>query len=312
MLKTINSILYEPCAFLGWYPPLVSPNQIRGTWTEPAYFAIWLAFAVPFLVAYFFKDGLLSLKKTCIAVVFFTTLFSIWFMTYARTSIVLMTVLVGLFLFFAVFFRTREIWEKSALLIVTLFLGFFIVLIWGPQDESALLENTVKSSLDADSRSNPARLQDFYLKLQVFKDNPIFGAGDTFASVVQIRKMKEIPNKLTEESRQRMDYTDTKGLFQSGINGVSLSVSGVLACRGLSGFTAIFAPIFLLGLSLFLRLFKVREKSREIGVTLFVSCAGVFLAAFSQGLWYFYFWVSAGLALAFLLQIQRKLYSEKT
>lgn len=54
MLKAINSSLYEPCSFLGWYPPLVSPNQIRGTWTEPAYFAIWLAFAVPFfLVSYF-------------------------------------------------------------------------------------------------------------------------------------------------------------------------------------------------------------------------------------------------------------------
>lgn len=311
VLKAINSILYDPCSFLGWYPPLVSPNQVRGTWTEPAYFAIWLAFAVPFLVSYFFKDGLLSLKRAVIAVVFFSTLFSIWFMTYARTSVVLMTILVGLYLFFAVLFRTRENLEKSALLLVTLFLGFFIISMWGPQNASVLLDDTIKSSVDAKSRSNPTKLQVFYLKFQVFEDNPFFGAGDTLASVAQICKMKEIPDQLTGESRQRMAYTHAKGIFQSGVNGSSLSVSGVLACRGLSGFTAIFVPIFLLGLSLFVRLFKVREKSREIGITLFVSCSGAFVAVFSQGLWYFYFWASAGLALAFLLQIPKEPCSKK-
>ena len=63
MLKAINSVLYEPGAFLGWYPPLVSPNQIRGTWTEPAYFAIWLAFAVPFLFRTFLKTASRPLKR---------------------------------------------------------------------------------------------------------------------------------------------------------------------------------------------------------------------------------------------------------
>lgn len=63
VLKAINSSLYEPCSFLGWYPPLVSPNQIRGTWTEPAYFAIWLAFAVPFFGFVFLKTVSRPLKR---------------------------------------------------------------------------------------------------------------------------------------------------------------------------------------------------------------------------------------------------------
>lgn len=332
VLKAINSSLYEPCSFLGWYPPLVSPNQIRGTWTEPAFFAIWLSFAVPFLVSFFFEDGVLSRKKAGIVLVFFTTLFSIWFMTYARTSVVLMAALVGLYFLFAILYRTRENWRVVGVLVVTVLSGFLIVSTCGPQErgqrvhnqtetsvparleksisDSVLFENTVKSSVDAKSRSNPSRLQDFQLKLKVFKDYPIAGAGDTLASVAQIRKMLENPNTLTGESRQRMAYTYTKGLFQSGVNGSSLSISGVLACRGLLGFAVVFAPILLLGLSLFICLFKVKETSRGIGITLFVSCAGSFLPAFSQGLWYCYFWCSAGLALGFLLWARHSNYSD--
>lgn len=332
VLKAINSSLYEPCSFLGWYPPLVSPNQIRGTWTEPAFFAIWLSFAVPFLVSFFFEDGVLSRKKAGIVLVFFTTLFSIWFMTYARTSVVLMAALVGLYFLFAILYRTRENWRVVGVLVVTVLSGFLIVSTCGPQErgqrvhnqtetsvparleksisDSVLFENTVKSSVDAKSRSNPSRLQDFQLKLKVFKDYPIAGAGDTLASVAQIRKMLENPNTLTGESRQRMAYTYTKGLFQSGVNGSSLSISGLLACRGLLGFAVVFAPILLLGLSLFICLFKVKETSRGIGITLFVSCAGSFLPAFSQGLWYYYFWCSAGLALGFLLWARHSNYSD--
>ena len=176
--------------------------------------------------------------------------------------------------------------------------------------ESVLFENTVKSSVDAKSRSNPSRLQDFQLKLEVFKDYPIAGAGDTLASVAQIRKMLESPDTLTQGSRKRMAYTYANGLFQSGVNGSSLSISGMLASRGLLGFTVLFVPILLLGLSLFICLFKVKETSRGIGITLFISCAGSFLAVFSQGLWYYYFWCSAGLALGFLLWARHSSYSD--
>lgn len=332
VLKTINSSLYEPSSFLGWYPPLVSPNQVRGTWTEPAYFAIWLAFSVPFLVSYFFRGEALFLKKVIVPFVSFSALFSIWFMTYARTSVVLIAALVGLYFLFAILFRTRENWRVVGILVVTALIGFLITSTCGPQErgqwahnqtetsvparleksisDSVLFENTVKSSVDAKSRSNPSRLQDFQFKFKVFKDYPIAGAGDTLASVAQIRKMLESPDTLTQESRQRMAYTYTKGLFQSGVNGSSLSISGVLACRGLLGFAVVFAPILLLGLSLFICLFKVKETFRGIGITLFVSCAGPFLAAFSQGLWYYYFWCSAGLALGFLLWARYSNYSD--
>lgn len=296
VLKSMNSVLYEPGAFLGWYPPLVSPNQIRGTWTEPAYFAIWLAFAVPFFVSYFFKDGLTTLKKGVMVFALFTALFSIWFMTYSRTAIVLMAVLVGLYLVFAILFRTRENWEKATLLVVTCLLGFFITSTWGPQE----VQNTVKSTVDTKSRSNPARLEDFFSKIEVFKEYPFMGAGDTLSSVAQFRKMEEKRNQLTHESRRRLAETQSKGIFQSPLGGGSLSVSGTLCARGVLGFSLVFVPLLSLGVVLFVRLFKVATFTREIGITLFVSCAGSFLSAFSQSLWFLFFWSTTGLALAFV------------
>lgn len=68
--------------------------------------------------------------------------------------------------------------------------------------------------------------------------------------------------------------------FKVRVNGSSLSISGVLASRGLLEFTVLFVPILLLGLSLFICLFKVKETSRGIGITLFISWAGSFLAVF--------------------------------
>lgn len=357
VLKAINSGLYEPSAFLG-YPPIVSPNQIRGTWTEPAYFAIWLVFAVPFLISHFFKDGSLSFKRLVRNALFFTIIFSIWFMTYARTSVVLMTVLVGLNLFFAVIFCTRENWEKASILCISVLAAFFITSAWGPQDvsrrvsikatdatssvvqkesisqssdnllginrqkkastgdkltvnkeplrasESTLFKNTVKSTVDSKSRSNPARLEDFFSKLEVFKEFPLMGAGDTLSSVAQLHKLLERRSQLTSESQQRIAETQSKGIFQSPLGGCSLSVSGTLCARGLIGFLISFLPILFLGLLLFVQILKVTGFPRECGITIFISSVGSFLSSFSQGLYFFYFWCSAGLALSLLFWLR--------
>lgn len=326
MLKTINSSLYEPSSFLGWYPPLVSPNQVRGTWTEPAYFAIWLAFSVPFLVSYFFRGDALFLKKAVVPFVSFSALFSIWFMTYARTSVVLIAALVGLYFLFAILFRTRENWRVVGILVVTALIGFLITSTCGPQErgqwvrnqtgssalermektisESVLLENTVKSSVDAKSRSNPSSLQDFQLESEVFKDYPIAGAGDTLASVAQIRKMLESPDILTGESRLRLAVTNTKGVFESGVGGTPFTIAGMLANRGLLGFVVVFFPIFVLGIRLFLVILKLRNVYQQIGISLLVSGSCVFLSVFTCGIKFYDFWCVADLALSLILFVK--------
>lgn len=374
VLKTINSSLYEPCSFLGWYPPLVSSNQIRGTWTEPAFFAIWLAFATPFLVSYFFEGRASSLKSTGIGFIFFTVLFSIWFMTYARTSVVLISVLLILYIFFAIVFCSRENWRKAGILMAAAASGILIVSTWGQQEgshqilinsteivaeksaqeppevnvfdkiaqkniqreptesvlnseeksmvselrkikrsisKSTLIKDSINSSIDAKSRSNPTRLEDFNLKIEIFEMHPIVGVGDTFASFAQTRKMQQGSNGLTEENQQRLSHTKSNGLFQSAITGFSLSIAGVLACRGLLGFSIVFVPILFLGLVLFVFLFKVHGVSRQVGTTIFISCFASFLPAFSQGLWYYYFWCSMGLAVAFVFRILKEYRSRK-
>ena len=353
VLKSINACLYEPGHFLGWYPPIVSPNQVRGTWTEPAYFAIWLSFAVPFLISFSFKTGAIGIKRTFANCVVFTVLFSVWLMTYSRTSIVLIAALFTLYFFFAVIFRTRENRSKLLILILSFGIAYSLVSTWGPQErgrvkiapvvvvpvqksippelqesgkvapianananagasvskneekveilsnltESRLFQNTVKSSVDAESRSNPTRVQDFLLKIEVFKDHPFLGASDTLGSVAQARKMIERPDILTAESRQRLGYTKTNGLFMSGVGGNSLSIGGMLSSRGLLGFLVSFGPVVLLGIILFVKIFKFSAVLRKRAICIFVSSVVVFLSSFTQGLWFFYFWCVAGIAL---------------
>ena len=48
--------------------------------------------------------------------------------------------------------------------------------------ESELMTNSLLSSFDTESRSNPTRIQQFLLELEAFKDYPIAGYGLTLSS----------------------------------------------------------------------------------------------------------------------------------
>lgn len=280
-------------------------------------------------------------------------------MTYARTSVVLALVLIGLYGFFTIYFHKRGDWITFGVLVSTLLVSFTVVSLWGPADihkriqapkamvatkslapkvsndvkkqdvrkkdvakkptkpratpnierdlaQSHLFKNAVKSSFDSKSRSNPTRIQDFIMKLEGFKLHPILGSGDTLGLVTQKRLMEKNYSKLTREMRQRLSYTEKKGLFQSGIGGNGLYIPGMLVSRGLLGFLAFFGPIFALGVALFRRVLKTGTSISNVSVCVFISAAGSFLGAFSQGLWYFYFWGAASLALGVVLECSDK------
>lgn len=309
VLRWINSYLYEPCSFLGWYPPLVSPNQVRGTWTEPAYFAIWCAFITPFLISYFEEQNISSISKILGTTLFFAFFWCSWLLTWSRTSAVMIVAILAFYLLFAFISHRCGRWKMLGFLVLTLSLAFVLVSSHPPSErghrattqitESVFVQDVLKSTIDPKSRSNPTRLQGFLLSLRTFMDSPILGFGDTLSSVALIRRVDEIKD-ISAELLQRKEFTQTRGIFQSAIGGGSmLSVGGLLVCRGLLGAIIIFLPIISLGLSLFSFILKERSFLREEGV--FISCSVVLLSAFSQGLWLFYFWCSCGLALGMVL-----------
>lgn len=319
VLGTVNLCLYEPCSFYGWYPPLVSPNQVRGPWTEPAYFSIWLAFAAPFLVSFLFENNFSNVRKVLGVALFFVCFWSVWLLTWARTSVVLIGAILVLYGLFFLFSRKRGELKKFAFLSSTLFFAFALVSVFNPSEIGRNLQNirstsltttivgsnyvhdVVKSTLNVESRSNPTRLKEFLLDLYVFTESPMLGFGDTLSSAALVKKLNEDVKFATEELRLREEDMQKKGLFQSSFGGGSnLSVSGLLVCRGLLGALVVFLPIIALGIRLFNLILKKRLGSAETGV--FISCSAVLLSAFSQGLWFFYFWCSCGLALGIVLK----------
>ena len=359
-LKYINSMLYAPGYFFegSSYPEIVSPNQLRGTWTEPAFFAFWIVFSTPFIISFFLEKRMLA-KKVFLSFVFFIAFWSVWLLTYSRTSVILILFLMSLYFLFTVFFHKWSDLKSFGFLSTTLLVAFFIVSLWGPAEfqkqsqppkgesvvvalqppteanqvkgtaistpkkvfpdspkapsslvsrvekqvtESELMTNSLLSSFDTESRSNPTRIQQFLLELEAFKDYPIAGYGLTLSSYGLKKKMEENRKVLTGEWRERLALTERKGFFKSGIGSSSLSFSGSLASGGILGFVMIFLPLLILGVKL---LYKTLRESKSISdnkVCVFISAACGFLAAISQDLGFFYFWASAGLALGMVLQ----------
>ena len=319
ILRGVNSCLYESSGYPGWYPPMVSPNQIRGSWTEPAFFAMWLSFSIPFLISYFF-DGVCG-KGWIKAGFFFTFLWGIWLMTYARTSIVLIAMVCFLYFFFAVLSNRKEDWKRLGILFSSLALAFCFISTLGPQEvmekakraatdvhlssESKLFQNTIRSVTDAESRSNPVRLQNLQFQLEVFKDHPFVGSGDTLSTTALLRKMKQSKESLAPEVQLQLNFTEANGIFMSILNSHQLSVPGCLARRGLFGFTVMFVPILLLGGVLFWKILKTGSVLRERMICVFIACTGTFLTSLTfSSLSFLFFWGSVGIALGMVLPIR--------
>lgn len=317
LLRKINSLLYETGGRAGWYPPMVSPNQVRGTWTEPSFFSVWLAFITPFLVYHFFQT--LNKRKVFIGFFFFLLYWSVWQMTYSRTSIILMIALFCLYLFIALISRKQYDWIRLAILLSTFALSLMFVSTLGHADissknkysqeesvvasisSSEFVKNTVERSFNPKSRSNPIRLENINRELSIFKLNPVLGVGDTLCSVPQVKWMKQNYSNLTHENRVKFKFMQEHGIFESYAGNCYLLFTEVLMCRGIFGFFMMYAPIVCLGILFFIKIIIDRKDLKDTETAVFISCVGVFLTAITPGLWLLYFWCVAGLALGMIL-----------
>lgn len=342
LLKTINPFFYTPCAEGGWYPPLVSSNQVRGIWTEPGFFSIWLAFSFPFLIHWITKSGGIQLKQLMGRWIVFVVFFLIWFLTYARTSIYMAFAFAFVSFAITLYLRTKESMIHGALLLGALVVAFALVSNFGPQDisrwtknqpvinktqifmskkaqpadnksaekhhavvqkeESKFIEGTVKSAFSVDSRSTPARVQYWICRFRVFSDSPLLGRGDSFEPWYESRKYLEFGSSLSPELRQRLRWIDIKGLFNAGFGGNRLSLTGMLACRGIVGTLMYAVPIFVFFIFLMKSIYlETNRKEKFRALCLFLSCSVVVMSAFVQGLWFFDFWISCGVAVGWIL-----------
>lgn len=324
ILTVINPFFYVPLARTGWYPPVVSWNQIRGVWTEPAYFSIWLAFAVPFLFYWATRSGGVNLKLLLARGLLFFVVFCIWFMTYARTSIYLAGATFLILVSIAFYLRSKVSLIHGTLLIIAFILAFIFVSNFGPQDvsrwrqnsvatvsvqkqHSSFIENTVKSTVSVDSRSTPSRVQYWIARLLVFRDSPLLGRGDSFEVYYETQNYSTFGVALTPELKNRLKWIERNGIFNAGFGGNGIDFTSLLACRGLVGLSFYVVPI-LFFFFFFLRGIH-REKDRndkKLALCLFCSTSVVALTFFVQGLHFLDFWCSCGVGVGWMLSQNTK------
>lgn len=334
ILSSLNPLFYVPYGASGWYPPLVSWSQVRGVWTEPAYFSFWLAFAVPFLLDWLFQKQKPGKRFVIFRFVLLVLLFAIWFMTYARSSIWMMCTMVLIYFIASFFWRNRSTRIQFINIIISSALAFFLVSNCGPADihrwvdpvsssdrvssdlevtSSHLFQGTVVSSLDSKSRSTPSRIQYWTCRFEIFKDSPFLGVGDVFEPYYEAKKYKEYWGAaVTDEIKGRIEWIEKKGLLKSDFGGNTLGILEVLACRGMLGAISIFAPIVFLFICFLYQIYKGRNtKNYHIPLCLGVSSFVCFMSVFPQGLYFFDIWPAIGLLAGYTYLSRREFYVQK-
>lgn len=163
---------------------IVYPKGIRSVTGEASYFAMYSAFAFPFIISYVFTEN--KLRNKILWGILATLFFILMLFTRARTSYAI--IFVEIFMLFAFIISAKVDKSKKKILIVIavelaavifLFNQDFTTNYGGDVNSAQELSVTgLQSSLsDPGNMSNVARMGMMRAAFSVGKDNPIFGVG---------------------------------------------------------------------------------------------------------------------------------------
>lgn len=163
---------------------IVYPKGVRSVTGEASYFAMYSAFAFPFIISYVFTEN--KLKNKILWGVLATFFFILILFTKSRTAYAI--IFVEVFMLFAFIISTKiDNSKKKILIVIAIELAAIIFLFnqefttqYGGDTNSAqeLSVTGLQSSLsDSGNMSNVARLGMMRAAFNVGKDNPIFGVG---------------------------------------------------------------------------------------------------------------------------------------
>lgn len=163
---------------------IVYPKGVRSVTGEASYFAMYSAFAFPFIISYVFTENKLKNKISWGALA--TLFFILILFTKSRTAYAI--IFVEIFMLFAFIISAKiDNSKKKILLVIAVELAAIIFLFnqdfstkYGGDANSAqeLSVTGLQNSLsDSDNMSNVARLGMMRAALNVGKDNPVFGVG---------------------------------------------------------------------------------------------------------------------------------------
>lgn len=311
ILTHLNPIVHTIQSDGTWWPPLLWNNQLRSVFSEPSYFGIYMAFAIPLLWMCLF-DG--QGKRIYLTVGWILNFICMLFMflTKARTATMLLFGLIILLIFFCILFLPLKKKVLLGIIISCIFAFILNLMLFNyvfvkPQttvpliSASSYIEDTVGSLSDIDKRSNRSRYSIMLADFRIGLDHPIFGVGIGFRNAYI---MDYLPDKehLSDETRMWIKNQKEKGILKSGFPKLGEYTSR-FAETGTLGIILFFVPPFYLIWNL---LKIVRHKSRRgdnptVEIFFLISLIGTLASGIGDSLNITYaYWIMLGLGYTIL------------
>lgn len=299
ILSAINPYIHEIQTDGKWWPPLLCQGQLRSVFSEPSYYGIYMAFAMPWLWYRLYQ------KRTvgAVAVTFLLTFFLI--LTGSRTAFMLHVGELALFILFVLLWdrnkkSLQHVGKVMAISLCAFFAGtgFIGQYVDVDSDGGAIagyVESNAASLANPDARSNGARYAVMAADFRIGLDHPVLGVGKGLRNgyMPDYFSEKALHN---EEVKMWMDFREKMGVLRSGFPNLGEYTSR-FAETGLIGLGVFFAPVVVLLWSLYK---KTREsEERFFYIVLGVAICGVLASCIGDGVNIIYgYWLLLGLAYA--------------
>lgn len=255
ILITINPILHEIKSQGTWWPPLLWKGQLRSIFTEPSYYGIYAAFAMPLLWYTFVKAKNLKYKIS-VGMFMFGFVFCL-FLTKARTAVALFGGECVLLILCTLYLRKKIFLKQVVCILLCSGIAFLsanlVIANMQINDEvestnkinvEAYLEDNLGSLASTDKRSNTARYSVMIANFKIGVDYPILGVGTNLANAY-ITEYLPAMSKDNGEVSMWLKNQQEKGILKSGFPAL-----GEYTCRfaqnGLLGLMVFLAPAFIL------------------------------------------------------------------
>ena len=310
ILITINPILHEIKAQGTWWPPLLWKGQLRSIFTEPSYYGIYAAFAMPLLWYTFVKAKNLKYKIS-IGTLMFGFVFCL-FLTKARTAVALFGGECVLLILCTLYLRKKIFLQQVVCILLCSGIAFWsanlVIANMQINDEvestnkvnvEAYIEDNLGSLASMNKRSNTARYSVMIANFKIGVDYPILGVGTNLADAY-------IPEYLPAMSKDNGEVNMwLKNQQEKGILGTGFPALGEYTCRfaqnGLLGLITFLVPAFILLRKLLQKMSREKDQYEVVLPYVFftISFIGIMTAGIGDHINITYcYWVLLGLGYA--------------
>lgn len=310
ILITINPILHEIKAQGTWWPPLLWKGQLRSIFTEPSYYGIYAAFAMPLLWYTFVKAKNLKYKIS-IGTLMFGFVFCL-ILTKARTAVALFGGECVLLILCTLYLRKKIFLQQVVCILLCSGIAFWsanlVIANMQINDEvestnkvnvEAYIEDNLGSLASMNKRSNTARYSVMIANFKIGVDYPILGVGTNLADAY-------IPEYLPAMSKDNGEVNMwLKNQQEKGILGTGFPALGEYTCRfaqnGLLGLITFLAPAIILLRKLLQKISREKDQYEVVLSYVFftISFIGIMTAGIGDQINITYcYWVLLGLGYA--------------